>query len=220
MDQSQHWQKHCKLWQVRFPWLICSQDAKGRVLGIGCAVCASGDTGSVWAQNKVTGQSMQPSCMKKHASSKEHKALEKRLADEFSTVAPSEGDFAQVMEAVWTGRAETDACGRWKLRKMLWCLAEAQRNRLRAAISGAASMSIQQDVRDGLLAVTFTCCDLELSSSSGVLGHANLYEFGQKSKNIYDATVYVIHKFATQGAGIPFVGDEGGEVGWKVCFRF
>ena len=64
--------------------------------------------------------------------------------------------------------------GRGKCRKMKFCLAEGLRQLNAVALTNCETASLHQDVRDGMLAVRFQCCDLSLNVSKGLLGQCNL----------------------------------------------
>ena len=200
------WDKHRKLWQVRFPWLVATRSSDDTVLGIGCAMCAASASIAPltpWGRCEIAGlQSLQPSAFQKHADSRLHSSAMKAFDSEMGplgaeVLAPTEAEFIQVLTALWKGTSVTENAGRFKFRKMLWCLSEGYRQNLREALKNAEVISIQQDARDNLLSIGFTCVDRQLNVTSGFLGAADLTKdgFDLTAKGIYYGMVYAISKF-------------------------
>ena len=82
---------------------------------------------------------------------------------------------------------------------------------LRTKLQDAVSVCLQQDVRDGQLLVSFVAVDGNLQVTTGHLGQCDLNEhFGLSAKEIAEASVFIIHKFASTGLGMPVRdGDDG-----------
>jgi hypothetical protein len=85
-------------------------------------------------------------------------------------LAPSAEDFLSVLKAVRSGKSFTETIKQDKFAKMVGALGDAVRARTRQALEGASSVSIQQDVRKAQLLIQFSCSDVSLNYSSGVLG--------------------------------------------------
>ena len=222
-DITSYWCKHEKLWQVRFPWLMARWTGD-TVTGIGCSICSadlhragptSGAAANVWATCSIAESSMQPSAFANHARSKLHRAAAGEFVDEVGlspVEAPPVSDFAAVLQAVWSGKGATANAGEWKFRKMLWALAEANRDRLRESLEMASTISVNQDARAGRLVIGFSCADGEnLQAATGYFSQVNLYEegFEADSKGVYMATVYAVHKLCTRRLGSPCEFREG-----------
>ena len=59
---------------------------------------------------------------------------------------------------------------RKKVSQMRWCLAEAQRDRYRAALLSATTVTLKQDKRKGTrFIMRFKCCDSKLQVTEGTL---------------------------------------------------
>ena len=80
---------------------------------------------------------------------------------------------------------------------------QAHRLALRQSLRDSTSLSLMQDVRDGQLLVSFVSVDTNLKVTNGHLGQCNLHDFGLTAKDIAQASVYILHKFATAGLGMP-----------------
>ena len=90
-------------------------------------------------------------------------------------------------------------------RKMLFCLAEAARDNLRAALRRAVSASVQQDVRKAQLLLRITCCDEGLRITSAALGQCDLAAtgFGQSAVGLMQGTMYIMTKLCTPLLCVP-----------------
>lgn len=215
---ASRWLKHCALWQCRFPWLDAAFSDGGCKLG--CTTCAaavavSAGAGVVankwsgdWATFGIAGlASAQPSNFERHEASAAHKGCADKLetqAEVAAHVAPQAADFRKVLDAVRSGDTRIDGASPKKLRQMVFAVAEARRQRVRAALQAAVSTSLQQDVRNAQLLVRFSCSDEALNRSTGVLGQCDLAEFGLSAQGVRDATIYIVHKLATPMLVTPY----------------
>ncbi len=202
---QRRWKRLSKKWQNRFPWL----DARDS--GLGCTVRAarlhrSHSRAGPWATFSQRNPLMlQPACFLKHELSSGHAARTAAPLEAPAAVdAPSAADFQSVLAAVRTGDNVLEgSAGRKKIRRMLWALAEAKRAQLSAALRTAQSISLQQDVRQGRLMLTFACSDSHLKQSFGVVGICDLprHGFGLSALGLHQGTMYIIMKLANARAG-------------------
>lgn len=207
-DLKKKWEKHGKVWQLKYFWLEAADDLSG----LGCIVCKNADSlaarKSPWSTFAIAGSSAQPSCFAKHEQSDTHQGALKRNADEMSAGkdAPSIQDFAKVVSATWKGDGSVDGVAQaYKFRNMQYCIAEAVRVELRKAVQRAEVISLQQDVRDGQLLVSFTASLSDLTTCSGFLGQCRLGDdnLGLKARGLYNGTILILQEFATSGLGTP-----------------
>ena len=214
LNLAEIWRKHGSKWTARYPWLVAVTDSEGAARSLGCSICSGAPevqaSQNCFASSQITADSAQTSVFDKHEKSKAHRdRCDSLSVGPLPVVAPTQRQFADVMEAVFRGDAEISTCGSWKFRCMLWCLAEAHRNRLRERMSRSVCMSVQQDVRKGQLLVKFTSVDASLECSHGVLGQVDLEEkFALDARSIFKGTVYILHKHAAKGLGRPGRADD------------
>ena len=92
-------------------------------------------------------------------------------------VAPGEEDFRAAHKHFLAGGTLQlpDVGGREKVTRMLFCLAEAQRECERAALKKARTIAVAKDVSQNALALTFTACDeTTFSVTRGFFGRMHL----------------------------------------------
>ncbi|CAE7278036.1 unnamed protein product [Symbiodinium microadriaticum] len=203
---AQIWKKHGASWQSRFPWLCAEEGEDGNISGLGCAICREQPQQNAFASCTVGASSAQTSVFQKHEQSSAHQMRAESMAGELGVpiAAPSERQFADVLDSVFKGDPEIKEIGPSKFRAMVWCLAEARRRELRSRLGTSICMSLQQDVREGQLLVTFASANEQLQLTTGVLGQVSLPErFGGNAKDIFQASVYVLNKFTTKNLGKP-----------------
>lgn len=196
------WKKHGWSWASKYPWLIPVEEM-GAVTSLGCTICCQ-TTEKHCSQNSFASceiTSAQTSVFQKHEKSAAHQARAASLCEgQIPIFAPSVREFGDCLEAVWKGSAECT----WKVRCMMWCLAEAHRNQLRCQLLKSESVAVQQDVRDNQLLLSFASADGNLKLTCGFLGQVDLADrFGLTSKDIAQATIYIVHKFSTRHLGKP-----------------
>ena len=91
-------------------------------------------------------------------------------------------DFQDCLFQIHSGShnfsSTTDAAPdqRMRFRRLVFCLAEAKRNQVRASLRQSLSASVQQDVRKAQLLVRVTSCDADLNICSAPLGQCNMAE--------------------------------------------
>ena len=205
---TSRWQKHKAVWEFRFPWLqarVCN----GEVQGLGCSVCGAhfatsktaAGADNVWILCQVKGSSVQPCAFQKHQDSKAHQEACGHV--DLGITAPTCQQFSEALEAVWRGDNETASMGRFKVRNLVWALAEAHRVDMRKALADASCVSIAQDVRKGVLCVSFSACNNGLQTTHGFFSHCDLNKSALDSKAIFEGTLGAIMKFCTEGLGCP-----------------
>ena len=91
--------------------------------------------------------------------------------------------------------------GRTKMRCMKWCLYEAKKQHLQDIVGKSVKMSINQDVKNGMLLCRFACVDSKLRVTCGTLGLR--IGFGTGSIPVRDATLDIVRRFCTKGYGRP-----------------
>jgi hypothetical protein len=139
---------------------------------------------------------MDASLLQQHEKTRAH-----RVAMGDATVAaqaPSEKDFVAVLESVksrGSHRPLQNVAGRNKMRKMVFCLAEAARALDRMAWRDATCMTLMQDVRAGRLLVRYRCCGPGLTTRCGVLGQVRVPEGG--ALRLRQATLDVLSRACT-----------------------
>ena len=125
-------------------------------------------------------------------------------------LAPPLSEFQDCLFAIHSGShnfsSTTDAAPdqRMRFRRLVFCLAEAKRNQVRASLRQSLSASVQQDVRKAQLLVRVTSCDADLNICSAPLGQCNMAEhFGLSALGVKHCTEYIITKFATKELHVP-----------------
>ena len=179
--------RHQRDLQDQFPWLECSSEP----FGVGCLVCRkfyhktgfkrNDAQGGLWSLCKVTSHaSLQRRSLDLHENTPAHqKAVgQSTLGDTDGTATtPSFEQFKLVYRHAIkhpVGEGISAVGGQKKVRKMLWCLSEANRHRKRklwmsiGKESGLCSTTVFQDVRQGMLCVRFTAAN---SRTDRILGH-------------------------------------------------
>ena len=98
--------------------------------------------------------------------------------------------------------------GREKQRKMLWCLAEAERGRRRKHIQDSVTMAIFQDARDGLLTVRFSSATPGLDYCVGPVHSLFLpKEHGVDADGLRRATLDCMKRLCIKRAHPPRLAD-------------
>lgn len=91
--------------------------------------------------------------------------------------------------------------GRHKIRRMLWCLAEAARNADRRYLKNAESVSIIQDGRRSKLLIRFRACDHTLRPRQGILWQTHLHNV--QAHHLREGTLQGLRNFCTEFAKAP-----------------
>lgn len=206
------WEKQLGLGRDGINW-IAARIIDG-AWGLGCRVCAGagqkggvgGQTGNKFATFSVT--SGQLSNLRRHQASEGHaKALASLglgRATEEGAKCPSEDDFLKVLKHVLADGSlqEQGLCGgRWKLRRMIWALAEAKREMDRDFLRRCESIALYQDSRQQMLLVRYAGCTEDLVTRRGVLGHVHMVGSGNQA--ILQSMTKVLDTFVSRGLGLP-----------------
>jgi hypothetical protein len=178
--------------QLGFTWL------RVRASGLGCKLCyrawVGTNQGTLSGENplaqKVCGISarsdmVRMTCQKKvrvhqlriHSNSLIHRLSAQMAAKDVAKMsvmirsqAPSEVQLQGVLAAVRAGARKVPGMEGTKFNKVVWCLAEAVRNELRARLRKAASIAIHVDKREAKLLVRCTASSERLDQTSGIIG--------------------------------------------------
>ena len=166
---NKHW------WESKHPWLKARVCPTQKVLHLHCQLCE--DSGLRPRLFRTT-SSAQTYHFQLHEASKKHKSAVKTGGATAHT-APPPPLFEKVLEAFDAGRACGDSglqgvAGRHKLRKMLLCLAEAVRERVRAKLAAARSLTFHSDASKNRLLLLCEMCGDDLVSGQCLLGTADL----------------------------------------------
>ena len=138
----------------------------------------------------------------KHQTSFTHRFAVRQSGALLRSRAPAHDDFRKVIRAAKDGiRRGVDGVGvAKKLRRIIWCVAEAIRQQHRVALRRATSIAIHQDKRAAMLLVRFTAADAAMTQVSGILG---LVQSHGGHLDIIRSTEDVVRSFCTAGHGRP-----------------
>ena len=153
------WNNMCQQWQKKFPWLY-EEKIDGRFV-LRCRYCPD------YAVEKL--ENAQPGSFRAHDAAFKHKA---RLpgATQTAETSPSEADFQKVLDQFRSGVTDDGKLGRWKRRKIKFCLAEACRQRARGKLRDSVCMTLFADGWRCMLGMRAKCCGYDLQPSSMSLG--------------------------------------------------
>jgi hypothetical protein len=181
--------------------------------GLGCRVCAKAAKRSpvpagleVFAKGAVdTAASLQACHLRRHASTKFHKAACKAAKSGARVGVPSALEFRTVLDLVVrhnsaAGKGGIASVGEGaKVRCMIRCLAEASKRLDQLFMKRLRSMALIRDARHGRLSIRFFAVNDQLECRSGLLGYA--IGFGSSSEDILAATKHVMEVFSTKYYG-------------------
>ena len=131
---------------------------------------------------------------------------------EHSRSAPTVQDFQKTWAAVRGGRALDflgTAAGRFKNRRVIFCLAEGVRQLDRAFLARCSSMTLSQDVSNSRQLARFWGATDTLEVRAGILGMAR--DGGTGHKAILRKTLSTLEDFCTPYRGAPPRGPSGGD---------
>ena len=206
---GEKWAENGRGWRERVPWLSAVRSTNGQVLYATCKLCVRHDekTAPKWR----TPASLQLCHFQCHEKTSKHSRAAASCGDVLVALhAPPVGDFVKLLRDFRKGKTHgsqgcEDVGREWKVRKMKWCLAEAVRSRVRAAIRDAASMSIHADCSKGHLVVRALMCGEALDVSDGLLGVVNMLERdGSSALDLASAIVTLLSDLATPCKAPPF----------------
>ena len=201
-------------------WLACRVHSDGS-WGVGCTHCAAyakhveqprSPKDAVWSKFKVnTISSLQASHIAQHERSQKHTAaalhhngkssdavkfLEKRTA-------PSQRCFRKVLDHVRsaTSRRRMGFGGGYKKAyRMIWAMAEAQRDLYRKWLRSAHTIALHQDKGKSRLVVRFTASCPGLTRRAGFIG---VRKMTGGANAIIAETAMIMRRFCTPGSGKP-----------------
>ncbi len=199
------WAWNEKVWKSKFPWLEAVTNAvNGKVLHLTCRVCNEDDARPIML---LKCHSAQSSTFRRHALTRRHKA---NTPGGRALCAPTPNDFQILLERFHqhrtTGEDGVEGIGkRHKIRKMLFCLAEAVRTRTRLKLSGARSVTLHSDASKGRLLVRAQMCGDDLEPYHCFLGTTTLGD-DATAHGIATSIVRILRDLAS-----PFMGAPGSE---------
>ena len=208
IEQKEVWEK--QLGRDGINWLAAR--ITDGTWGLGCRVCAraGGRKGNVFATFSVTaghlGNLRRHQVSAGHATALADLGLGTAMVEEVAK-CPSEDDFRKVLKHVVADGSlqEQGICGgRWKLRRMIWALAEAKREMDRDFLRSCESIALYQDSRQQMLLVRHAGCTEDLVTRRGVLGHVRMVGSGNQA--ILQSMTKVLDTFVSRGFGLPGLG--------------
>jgi len=180
----------------RRPWLCCRRNRSG-AWGLGCAPCSALEVAVAAKKIKSPRCRRNPAhCVysnfevatlpKEARLLKHERSVHHRLAVKYTSkgtvqldpaciakAAPAKETFQKLLRHFRRrGKSsEVDGIGKHcKIRRMLWCLAEAKRVRARRVLAKSRTIAIHQDKGQGHLHTRFTACNDKLQRVSGIVG--------------------------------------------------
>ena len=219
--------RNLKQLREQFPWL---EVRSSPTFGVGCMDCrVAGKTkkachGGSWACfGIVAHSSLQVRSLERHQESECHVlASGENYNNEHDDRAPGINDFKTLLNHVKRTTVGRDGVGsvggHKKCRKMMWCLAEANRERKRAHFRKGKgvdsndvliSTTIYQDARKGKLQVRCTSASSGLEKFDGHLGTVDLAKhFSLDACGIMQGTLFALESFCIRWCGPPYVDDD------------
>jgi hypothetical protein len=210
-------QKH--RWSKRFTWLVTGFNPKVRAYALGCKVCKEAGCNTLWGRQEITRENVRITSLLQHRATKFHvKAKKHSLKDQKillnGKLTPSSTSFRKVlndfrMNRVAGAQGVHGVGKKNKLRKMLFCLAEASRECHRQFLAKAGSISLHQDGRKGKLVIRYRACTDQLARKDGCLGQADLaQDFGHLGATaIAKGTMQVLRNMCTRRRWAPVAED-------------
>ena len=169
----------------------------------GCAACKLAGLRTIWAIGRAgsmeNNTAVSVDYLKRHENSKKHKdAVAKIMGVRISSVAgaPSQDAFQKTLEAAQSNQTSGEVCGvgkRWKLRRMVFALAEAKRRADQQFLRHATSICLMQDVRKGKLLIRFRAANPKLCTRRGIIAQRKLHR--SMAEDLRDATLKGLEDF-------------------------
>ena len=179
--------------------------------------------GGSWGSCGITAySSLQVRSLLKHQNSETHESATGMKSDLDSCRAPSKSDFQSLLNHVKKNTVGRDGIssvgGHKKCRKMMWCLAEANRQKKRhhfragKGVDGndfQSSTTIYQDCRKGKLQVRFTSASSRLEKIDGHVGTVDLAKnFSLDAIGIMQGTMFALERFCIGWMNPPYVEND------------
>ena len=207
-------------------WLVCRRNPGGH-WRIGCNACSAlsvaVDEGRVKVVRHLSAHNRKAyhefgireipkiGRLRKHEASGFHKLAMRymksgatKVCKEYIAIAsPSKDVFEKLYRHIRKrGKSsEIDGIGgHRKIRRLLWCLAEAKRARSRRVLATASTIAVHQDKGQGFLHTRFTACGDKFSKVSGVIG---LTQMVGGHREIILSTDEVLQRFCSPGSFRP-----------------
>ena len=174
------WARNQKFWKSEHPWLKARRcPSTQHVLHLYCRLCE--DNGDLKPRLFRTTTAAQACHFKVHQATRKHKSAVD-AGGATAHVAPLPAVFAKVLEAFDNGRAKfkysatkmPGVGGRTKVRRMLFCLAEAVRERVRGRLAEARPLTFHSDSSKNRLLLLGQMCGDDLVPRHCLLGTADL----------------------------------------------
>ena len=200
--------------QDEFPWLV----VKAQPFGAGCSVCMArteGQTlknqpGKEWCEGTVTlYASLQPRRLEKHQNSKQHRLGLDLITPVQEDSAPSTLQLKTVLDHAKKHPVGVDGVnavgGQKKVRKIVWCLAEANRELKRQLWRDGKgpeheklvqSTTLFQDTRKGRLSLRFTAASSCAERRAGHFGTIDISE-NLDALGVMQGTMNALKTFCT-----------------------
>ena len=207
-----------------FPWLRASPFPN---FGVGCAICSKffgegrklkgmSKGGKDWRSGTVTSYlALQRRKLQKHGDSLDHARAAGSVRIEDGGMAPTSKEFEAVLKHCRKSpigvSGIADVGGQKKCRKLLWCIAEAHREKKRGFFKSSVkdigvdgctlvqSTSIFQDARHGKLTLRYTTGNSKLERNEGFFGIIDLAKsFSLDSVGLMKGTMAILRNFCTR----------------------
>ena len=201
---ARKWASNKAHWRATFPWLAVLW--AGSKLTLTCRACQRGCRERVPRWRTIG--AAQVSHFKEHAQTAKHKAALAEPGGRAPFEAPSPGAFAKLLRAFHSangiGRDGLDGGvgKRQKLRKMLYCLAEAVRARTRTWLSAAQSLTTHSDASKSRLLVRGQMCGDDLEARYCLLG-TEMLSGDSSALGIAESILRVLRDLATPLSSAP-----------------
>ena len=138
------------------------------------------------------------------------------MAAQFGKTVPEPDHAVPSIETLLNAIAEKQAgkgtrmglrkgSGRSKVRKLLFCVRAAVRERDRRRLQRARSITLHQDGSGKRLVMRFRACDARLRSCTGMAGHRYYLELGTGVEALMKGTQAIIRKLCMPYVGAPYV---------------
>lgn len=198
-------------------WLTEKFSDDGVWVGVGCSACAVTGQDNLAARFELCTSGWLQKCnLQSHAESKQHVAAMTQLLSmpmDSQNASPSKEQFKAVWDDCCAGKALApgvrDVGERGKVRKLLYCLAEAMRTLDRRAFSDAASIAIHMDGKKHRHGMTYSLVTNSFEVRRGSMGHCNYVKLGGGTQALVKASVNIIRACCTAKRGAPCRRDDG-----------
>ena len=198
------WQKLTVISELRTSWLEGQKDKDGNWF-LGCKACARNSVDTVFGQHRVT--KLAKFTILQHSGKLSHQeSVAKMTGVPFERkLAPPRKHWEETFDAMVDGRSYKKGVKQvgtqHKMRKMVWCIAEAMRDADRNFMTKLASLTVIRDESKAKLVIRYIASDVEANVQRGHC--AVVSEFGTGSVNIVGAFRTAFKQMFTLGLGAP-----------------